>query len=177
MNSRHDISTPCTGRASRHSKCARPSTQWRRRRRRRQGAAILETAIALSLFISLVLGMVDLGYGVFRQHVLSQATRQLARQAIVRGRLADRITSWGPEKISITADETHDVTEFIAPKLIGWNRDEVKIEIEWPDGNNDFREGNRVHVQMTAPYRPTLAFILGRLSMDLHASSTMYVAH
>lgn len=146
-------------------------------RPRRKGATTLETAISLSVFVTLVLGMVDLGYGVFRQHVLSQSTRQLARQAIVRGQLADRLAVWGPEAISIKADESRAVTDFIGSKLVGWDLSDVNIEMSWLDGDNDVRAGNRVKVAMSAPYRPIMTHLFGNPSITLRASSTMAVAH
>jgi Flp pilus assembly protein TadG len=143
----------------------------------RTGVSTLETALSLAVFVTLILGMVDLGYGVFRQHVLSQATRQLARHAVVRGRLADRLTVWGPSPISVTADESGPVTEFIAAKLVGWELSDVKIELKWLDGDNDVLTGNRVKVAMSAPYRPIMTHIFGQPSITLSASSTMSVAH
>ena len=149
----------------------------RRNRSPKKGAAVVEMALALSLFLTLILGFVDLGYGVFRQHVLSQAARQLARQAIVRGQLADRLSTWGPGQISMTANEVNEIGEFIAPKLVGWNLNEVKVDVIWIDDGNDARNGNRVFVEMTAPYRPIMTFIFGNPSFDLRATSTMFVAH
>ena len=147
------------------------------RRQQKSGATTLEMAIALSLFLTLTLGLVDMGYGVFRQHVLSYATRQLARQAIVRGKLADQLTVWGPEDIAVTADADHAVAQYIAPKLVGWRLEEVDIHVEWIDGDNDVRRSDRVCVQMTAPYRPVTTFLLGNPSIELAASSTMTIAH
>lgn len=146
-------------------------------RRARRGATLLETAIAISLFLTLVLGMVDLGYGVFKQHVLSQAARQIARQASVRGQLANRIDSWGPDEIEMQADGENDVVEATAQKLVGWNLDEVNVHVSWPDGNNDARRSDRVKVELAAPYRPTLGFVVGNPNIVLRGSSTMYISH
>lgn len=148
-----------------------------RRQPRKSGAATVEMALALSVFVTLVLGFVDLGYGVFRQHVLSHATRQLARHAVVRGKLANPLDVWGPTEISVNADAGNAVTEFIAPKLVGWNLSEVNIRVVWIDGDNDVRYGNRVRVEMTAPYRPVMTFLFGSPSINLSASSTMTIAH
>lgn len=148
-----------------------------RNRTNRSGTTTVEMAIALSLFVTLILGFVDLGYGVFRQHVLSQAARQLARHAIVRGKLSDQLTVWGPAEISTTANAGNVVTEFIAPKLVGWNLSEVNVNVAWIDGDHDVRQGNRVRVELSAPYRPVMTFIFGNPSINLYSSSTMTVAH
>ena len=147
------------------------------RRTSRSGAATVEMAIALSVFVTLILGVVDLGYGVFRQHVLSHAARQLARQAVVRGKLSDKLPVWGPHEISVTADAGNPVAEFIAPNLVGWNLSEVNVQMKWIDGDHDVRRGSRVRVELTAPYRPVMTFIFGKPSIDLHSSSTMTIAH
>lgn len=156
-------------------------TNSRRRKRStkisRRGATLVEMAIVMSVFISLVLGMLDLGYGVFKQHVLSQAARQLTRKAVVRGQLAQRLRAWGPEEIDMTADSEHEVISSISNQLVGWNLDEVNVRVSWPDGGNDSRDGDRVHVDISAPFRPTMTFIFGNPSLTLHGKSTMYVAH
>lgn len=145
--------------------------------RRRAGATTLETAIALSLFVTLMLGAVDLGYGVFRQHVLTHATRQLARKAIVRGGLSDRLGSWGPDPISTSADGSNDIAEAASASLVGWELQDVEIHVEWLDLGNDVRFGHRVRVEMSAPHRPIMTFIFGNPTFDLTASSTMAIAH
>lgn len=138
----------------------------------------METAIAISLFLTLVLGMVDLGYGVFKQHVLSQAARQIARKATVRGQLATRMDEvWGPEEIEMQADGENPVVEATAEKLIGWKLEEVHVHVTWPDGNNDARRSDRIKVELSAPYRPTLGFVVGNPNIVLRGSSTMYISH
>ncbi len=134
-------------------------------------------AIVLSVFITLILGMVDLGYGVFKQHVLTQAARQLARRAVVHGQLADRLQVWGPEEIDMRADGEHVIIESLADKLVGWDLTDVNVQVSWPDGDNDPRTGDRVRVQLTAPYQPTMTFIFGNPTFSLYADSTMYIAH
>jgi Flp pilus assembly protein TadG len=147
------------------------------RQRNRKGATTLETALALSVFVTLILGMVDLGYGVFRQHVLAHSTRQLARQAIVHGALAERTAVWGPDPISIQASQGEEISASIASSLVGWNLEEVEIRMDWIDAGNDARQGHRIRVAMTAPYRPIMTFIFGSPSIQLSATSTMFIAH
>jgi hypothetical protein len=131
----------------------------------------------LSVFVTLMLGAVDLGYGVFRHHILAHAARQLTRQAIVHGALAERTGVWGPESISTKASQTGPIPDAIAASLVGWDLDEVEIQVEWMDAGNDARLGHRVRVAMTAPYRPIMTFIFGNPSITLTATSTMAVAH
>src|SRR5438552_3651889 len=74
-----------------------------RSRRRRRGASALEAALTLSILITLVLGMLDLGLWVARQQMLAHAARQIARQAVVHGSLADKLGKWGPTTITTNA--------------------------------------------------------------------------
>ncbi len=149
-------------------------------RSNRRGATIVELAIVLLLFLILVLGMLDLGIGVFRRQTLAQAARQGARQAIVHGALADRpefgYVPWGPGTLTETADVgAHPVVEKIRPYLAGFDLSEVTIQAEWLDGDHRFED--RVRVTVSAPYRPMMTFIFGNLEITLQGTSTMAVAH
>ena len=54
-------------------------------RRNRRGAAVVEFAIVAPVFILLVLGMVEMGRGVMVQQVITNASREGARAAVVDG--------------------------------------------------------------------------------------------
>jgi hypothetical protein len=134
----------------------------------------------------LIFGMIDLGFWVFRHHLLSQAARQIARQAIVHGSLADRLGRWGPGTISETmapglggdpptAGDT--IRETVGPTLVGLDPNEVTFTLEWIDGGNDPQAGHRVRVTVRTPFRPMMTFIFGSPSFNLAASSTMLIAH
>ena len=137
----------------------------------RQGATMVETAISLTMFITLLLGMVDLGYGVFQQHVLTQSARRLARMAIVRGALADQLNQWGPDSISGTAAEASFTAQGIAPSLVGLDPSQVEIQMDWIDQNNDPRLGGRVRVQLNTVYRPMMTALFASPTIPLSAKS------
>jgi Flp pilus assembly protein TadG len=147
------------------------------RRRCRRGATIVEMAIVLMVFLTLVLGMLDLGLGVFHYHVLGQAARQGARQAIVHGNLADRLGPWGPQGFTVTAEDASPLVAAIRPVLAGFDLSQVTIQAEWPDGGNDPSSDQRVRVTVSAPYRPIITFIFGNPTYTLQATSTMFIAH
>ena len=73
-------------------------------RRNRRGGAVLELSFSLMLFLTLTMGILDLGVGVFRYHIVSQAARQGARRAAVHGELATAIGVWGPNTIDVAAN-------------------------------------------------------------------------
>ena len=93
--------------------------------------ALCEAALTLFMFITLVLGMLDLGLWVFRYHTLAQTARQLARLAIVHGSLADRLSRWGPETITgdCSANPAGDPADAETPirNLSGGNQQKVLL--------------------------------------------------
>jgi len=135
---------------------------------------MVEFAIVVLVFATLVLGMLDLGYGVFQYHIMAEAARQGARQAIVHGSLADRLGPWGPASYSGNGNDTHPLAQDIRPFLVGMDPDEVTIEAIWLDGGNGLDE--RVQVTVGKPFRPIMGFIF-KGSYDLEATSTMRIAH
>jgi hypothetical protein len=145
----------------------------------RRGISLAETGIVIVVFLFLILGMMDLGIGVFRHNTISQAARQGARQASVHGELAlDGWNGgkWGPTTIDQPATATGiPVVETIRPSLVGCNLKETRILVEWPDGGNRLEQ--RVRVTITTTYRPFFTSLLGNSPITLRASSTMPIAH
>ena len=159
---------------------------WRARLRKRRGATMVETVIVLSLLILLGYGLLDLGMALFRSHTLSNAAHQLGRQAIVHGALADQLGDWGPDTVHTVAGavaiEAEDssweaIRETVRGSVAGINPDDVTIDVQWPDGGNDPREGDRVQVTVKTPFRPISTFLFGNPAFDLTASTTMSIAH
>src|SRR4051794_23949612 len=150
----------------------------------------------MTLFLTLVFGMLDLGGALFRSHVACQAARQAARQAIVHGYLSlhnPAIHAWGPTpsyypaptsgslyssstSCTVRADHPSDeLARTVRPYLAGLDPSTVTIRIEWPDGDND--PGNRVTVTVTVPYRSSTLLFRGEHEITLVASSTMAIVH
>lgn len=151
---------------------------------KRRGVTVVETAVIIGTFLFLVLGMLDLGVGVFRHHILSNAARHAARKAIVRGSLApnrDSVNTWGPPNFTNpyenTADQSDDIADTIRPYLVGLDPANVTIRMEWITSNEQ-NGRNRVTVTMTTEYRPIVMFMFGpNASFTQRASSTMLMAH
>lgn len=146
----------------------------------RRGASLIETAGVIAVFLILVLGMLDLGIGVFRYHLVSHAARQGARMVIVHGSMASKLGTWAPPSpgtpFTTKGDGTDPIAQAMQPYLTGLNRSEVTITVTWmtgtePDGTN------RVQVEVNTPYRPMMTFLVRPDPLTLSASSTMYIAH
>ena len=158
-----------------------PSTK--RRRHPRRGASVLEMSIILTVFIVLTFGMLDLGMGVYRYHVISNAARQGARQAIVHGSSATTLGVWGPTTVGPVAANTSgmaivdstgdsDNRAGLKPLLYGCDLSNTTIKLEWIDGSNT--GGKRVRCTVTSPYKPFMPFLS---QVSLSAASTMPIAH
>src|SRR5262245_33329594 len=90
-----------------------------RQAHRRRGVAIIETAFILIPLLILTVGLLDFAVGIYRYHILSEAARQLARNAIVHGQFADRLGQWGPTTYTGAADASHTIANTVRPYLVG----------------------------------------------------------
>ena len=148
-------------------------------RRIRRGVAAVEAAIVVPVFLTTVLGMLDLSIGVMRQNILSQAARHAARQAIVHGQLCPASWNGGPWGTATTdvaaSSDSVPIVQAIRPFLVGCDLGSSRIIVEWPDGNNELE--SRVRVTVTSPYQPMMTFIFGNPTFTLRATSTMSIAH
>lgn len=137
---------------------------------------MVEMAIILNVFMLLVLGIVDLGLATYRYNTLSQAARQGARQAIVRGSLAPpAMAAWGPTTHTGTAGDGSVYAQAVSPMLVGFALDDVTLRIEWPDGGNSLQQ--RVRCTVATEYRPILTSFFSSSSYTQSAASTMPISH
>jgi Flp pilus assembly protein TadG len=148
----------------------------RLRSAKRRGAAAVETAIVLLVFVVLVLGMLELSIAVLRYNIVSQAARQAARQAIVRGELAPpKLSEWGPASFSRNANAADPTVEAIQPYLTGLDLNNTTIAIDWIDGSTKIQK--RVRVTIVTSHQPFLTFIFGSSAWTLNGVSTMQITH
>jgi Flp pilus assembly protein TadG len=140
----------------------------------RRGIALVEAALVLTPLLMLALGLLDLGVGLFRFHVLSEATRQLARQASVHGQYASVLGHWGPASYSSTASATGSIAAAVRPYLVAIDSSTVSISVEWPDGSNQIEKA--VRVTLSNQFRPLITSWFGG-AVTLHAVSEMKIAH
>lgn len=132
-----------------------------------------ETAIVLVTFLMLVFGMIDLGIMVSRSQSLSEAARNGARTAIVRGEFST--SPLGPTAFSGVASDSNAIADKIRPQLILMDPTQVRVNVTWPDGGNEINQ--RVHVTVSADFTPITTFIFGAPTWTLQGDSEMYIAH
>src|SRR5713226_2807986 len=156
----------------------------RSRQAARTGATMAETGIVLLTFLIAVVGMIDLGVAVLRQHTISESARYGARLACVHGQYCGTSTpswnggAWGTTTIGPTTASTSGtpiIDEMRANYLQGLvDLSNTTIKVEWPDGNYNVESHVKVTVQTS--YTPMLTLIFNS-SISLSASSTMQIAH
>jgi Flp pilus assembly protein TadG len=142
----------------------------------RRGVAAVEGAIVLSVFLLILFGMLDLGLLVLDYNTLSEASRRLARQAIVHGQMAaPAMTVWGPATVTGTAADGTDYATALSPELATFNLSNVTYSIEWPAGTN--RPDDPVQVTVTYQYPPIIPYLLGSATVPIRAVTNMAVQH
>ncbi len=148
--------------------------QRRGRRPDRRGATMIETALIIMMFLTLVIGMLDFGIAVYRYNLLSEASRQLARKAIVHGKLANQLGSWGTSTYNGNGSNNDAIALAVRPYLVGLNPAKVTIQVRWPDSSNDVDKN--VHTTLSTTYKPLATWIFAG-SFTLKADSEMQIAH
>jgi Flp pilus assembly protein TadG len=146
------------------------------RDRTRRGATLVEAAVVLLVFVTLLLGTLDAALAVRQYNAVSQAARQGVREAIVRGEYAPpRRAAWGPATYSGTAADAHEIAQIIQQSLVGLDPGRVTILLTWPDGANTV--GSRVRCTVATSYRPAVTTLFSRRELTFSATSTMLIAH
>jgi Flp pilus assembly protein TadG len=150
---------------------------------------MVEGALILTTFLTLSLGIIDMGIAVFQYHLVSEASRQGARMASVHGSRAPTTWGggpWGTTAYSGAGDSSDTIPAAIrgAGALAGLNPEEVTISVQWPQGSNDafppspgIAGSNTVEVTVSAEWRPLMLFLFGKKTVTLSATSVMPVAH
>lgn len=142
--------------------------------RRRDAVTTLEAAIVLVVFLTLVLGMIELGICVFRYHLVAEATREGARQAMVHGEYSP--SPWGPATIGpIYGNDADPLAQAVMNLLVGVDPDTVTVLAEWLDGDNEV--DHRVRVTVTIQQPLVLSSLLGIDSLTLSSQTTMQITH
>lgn len=151
----------------------------------RRGATMVETAIVLMVFLTLVFGMIELAVAVLNHHIVTQAARQLARTAIVHGKMAPpELDEWSPATLPTTgapdfiyevpAEDEGDVAKAVWPYLAGVDRTNTTISLQWLEGTSELEK--RVRAKVVTTHEPFLTFIFTS-GWTLTGESTMPIAH
>jgi len=158
-------------------KTRRKSTRKSCRRRDRSGATMVELAITILVFITAVLGLMDLGLANLRHQQLTEATRFVSRQAAVHGNLADALGIWGPGQITGRANDGSAVGNLFVNRMTVPNPGDLQFTLDWIDNGNDSRNDDRVRVTASLPYQTFATLIFGNQVITLQSISVVPIAH
>jgi Flp pilus assembly protein TadG len=131
-----------------------------RRRRRSRGQALVEFAIALPIFLVLMMGIFDLGRAIYQYNGVSEAAREIAR-----------VTSVHPGTTLGNSTETAAVIatqKGLIPNLASPTFTCIDIDGSTLNTSTTCVAGNQVKVVIVAPYRPVtpLLGLIGTWNMQ-----------
>jgi len=167
------------------------------------GSSLVETAISLSLYLMLLIGVIELLLTVYSYHFVADAAREATRYAMIRGanscypNPAFPDCNLGPESISSTTNQSHNpVLQYIEriryPFL---NPNNLSAQVTWwesqqsangtttwttqcvgatdTNGNACNAEGNAIRVVVTYDFPMTLPWV--RIPLVKVSSSSQMV--
>lgn len=144
--------------------------------RGRTGATVLECAIVLPIVLLMVFALLDLGIAAVRYNALADASRRIARQAIIHGSLAPaEIGTWGPTEFVGTAADGSQIVSSLRGVLPTMPDNLVNVRVSWPDGDNSPRD--RVEVETTYQHEPLLPALFAWGTLDLRSVTTMHIVN
>jgi Flp pilus assembly protein TadG len=86
-------------------------------RRNRRGAAAVEFAVVAPVFFAFTLGMIEVGRGVMVQQILTTASREGARQAVLDGATQGSVTTSVTTMLNTAAVTAAGTTVAFSPSL------------------------------------------------------------
>jgi Flp pilus assembly protein TadG len=138
---------------------------------RERGSALVEFAIASSVALTMIFGIIDFGRGLYTYHLVANAARAGSRYAIVRGS-ACTVTG-----CPATTDDIQTYVRGLAP---GVDPNSLAVTTTWPGGNGCIGAatngpGCTVTVSVTYPFR-FLVPMLPHFTMNMSSASTMVIS-
>jgi Flp pilus assembly protein TadG len=125
----------------------------------RDGNAMIETSLCFLLFMTIFIGIMEFGWGIFNYNFVAYAAREGTRFAATRGSLS-------PAPATTTAVET-----FVRNQAIGMDTSQVAVTTTWDPNNSP---GNTVTVNVSYPIPPLLGWLMGNITVN--GTSTMRIA-
>jgi hypothetical protein len=138
----------------------------RDRRRNRRGQALVEFSLAITVFLLLVMAIVDFGRGIYMYNGVSQAAREVARTTSVH--------PGSPLGSSTDATDTLNVQKRLVPGLQNPTFSCVAADT-YSVVTRPCIPGDLVRVEVTAPFRPITPLLGAFGPFTLKGSSTVEI--
>ena len=143
-----------------------------RSRKGRKGSTIVEFALVFILFLVILMGLMELGRGMWTYATLAHAARQAGRFCMVRGS---------------TSPTNEAAIKVVVDKYCsGLNTSSVTLSCSWKDPDDDtvrangaaVERGDVVQIQVGYPFQlVTGGLVLGQSTLPLAATTQMVVAN
>jgi Flp pilus assembly protein TadG len=133
----------------------------RRERGREKGSGVVEVALALTVFILLTAGVIDMSRAMMAYSTITHATARAARFAAVRSSQSDYPAS------------NSDIENTAVTAAVGLDTEEIAVTTAWSPNN---APGSTVQVSMTYNFSPVVPLLPQDLIV-LRGSSRMTVSH
>jgi Flp pilus assembly protein TadG len=141
--------------------------RWFNVRSRSRGQGMVEFALVFPIFIAMTLGVIEMGWLMYHNHTLSNATREGARYAMVNGARSDN-----------TANATS--VQQVVRDNSGWLSGQINVDfVEWnPTATADaYETGSTVTVRTSYNYQPIVGMVIGTSPIGLSSESTVIVQY
>jgi Flp pilus assembly protein TadG len=153
-----------------------PAKKDRRNLCNEEGATAVEFALSSVVMLAVIFGIVQLSLALYTYNYISDAAREGARYAIVRGSTSCLTVGKTTSTISDCNDTSGSgivsYVQGLAYPGIDWSRCTTTcVTVSWPSTN---ARGNLVNVKISYPYRLNVPFVKP-LSFNLSSSSAMVV--
>lgn len=134
------------------------------------GQSMVETALSLSLLLTMLFGAMAGGYMLYTYHYLSYAARVGNRYAIVRGSSCDGSNGM-PDCPDVTSAQVSAYVKSV--HYAGIDPTRLTITVTWPNSTDD--PGNPVKVRASYPFPLTIPFLNPR-TINMHSTSQMIIS-
>jgi Flp pilus assembly protein TadG len=116
-----------------------------RRQKAEKGSTVIETALCLLLFLTVIFAIIEFGLFLYSYNVLAAATREASRYAMVHGSRSGSVAT------------ASDVRAQVIRWGIGLNPAALVVNTTWTPGNTP---GSRVRVESSYTLNPITALIV-----------------
>ena len=138
---------------------ARKPVRDNHRRGKERGSVLVEFVFSFLLFFLVTLvGIMDLGQGIWAHNVLAHASHEAARFAIVRG--AD----------SLSPATESDITTFLRSRATFLDSDSVNVSVTW---DPDTSPGSTVEIQASYTFQPLVSMFVPDIPLSSTAQMVM----
>jgi Flp pilus assembly protein TadG len=137
------------------------------RRPRSRGQALVEFSLVLIVFLTIIMGIVDLGRGIYMFNGVSEAARELARATSVH---AGAPLGTSAETAAVLGTQKKLVPALGSPAFSCVDIDDSPAPVAAGTCENPYR----VKVTITAPYRPVTPLV-SLLSWTMSSTSSVQI--